>query len=106
MTEIKKEHERDMQKKVIKYLKENLPKGESFFWKVSERFSSGIPDIVGFCRGKAFAIELKVGRNKQTELQKRTMDDMMRAGVLTAVCYSVNDVATFIEGAKLCETKI
>lgn len=105
MTEIKKEHERDMQRKVIKYLKETLPKGESFFWKVSERFSSGIPDIVGFCRGKAFAIELKVGKNKQTELQKRTMDDMNRAGVLTAVCYSVSAVQEFMEETGLCETK-
>jgi hypothetical protein len=30
-----------------------------FYWKVSDKFTSGIPDFVGVWRGRFFAIELK-----------------------------------------------
>lgn len=97
MAVVKRELERDVQKKVLKYLKATLHEGESFFWKVSERYASGIPDIMGFYRGKGFAIELKVGNNKPTELQKLTMVRLRSAGVTVAVCYSVEEVKQFME---------
>lgn len=92
-----KEYERDLQKKVLKYLKNTLPEEESFFWKVSERYHSGIPDIVGFCKGRPFAVELKVGKNIPTELQALTIRKMSKSGVYAAVCYSVEEVQKFIE---------
>ena len=89
--EMKKQSESQLQTKVMKYLRDTY-KEEFFVWKVSERFSSGIPDIMGIYKGVPFYIELKVGSNKPTKLQEITMHELANAGAVGGVAYSLEQV--------------
>ena len=88
--------EADLQKSVRRWLKSELPADKSFFWKASDRYIAGIPDIVGCYDGLMWAIELKVGSNKPTKLQDITLSALRGAGALTQVCYSLAEVKDFI----------
>lgn len=83
--------ESELQTKVMKYLRDTYKDG-FFVWKVSERFSSGIPDIMGIHKGTPFYIELKVGKNKPTKLQEVTMKALDEAGAVGGVAYSLDEV--------------
>jgi hypothetical protein len=75
--------EKDFQRNVINMMKRDFP--DLWFFKVSDRFMGGIPDIIGCCRGRMFGIELKVSPNKTTKLQDFTIDLMRKAGARVAV---------------------
>ena len=49
---------------LLKTLKEH-----GFFWKASDRYHAGIPDIIGCVQGRFIAIEVKIDGNKPTPLQ-------------------------------------
>ena len=62
---------------------------------------AGMPDLMIFrpkfkANGNmmycGIAIELKVGRNKPTDLQKECLQALEEAGWLTGVCYSLDEV--------------
>lgn len=60
----------------------------------------GVPDIhLPVARGSYIGlyIELKCGRNKPTENQKRWLRDLRKAGHLTAVCYGWEQAKKLIE---------
>ena len=82
--------------KVLDVLRRKYPNG--FFYKTSDKFVSGVPDILGWIPGKSLAFELKVGRNKATPIQLYTLRKMQEAGVVTGVAYSVEDVLKIING--------
>jgi Holliday junction resolvase len=65
-------NETQFKTKVMRKLKE---KG-GFWYKTSDKFVRGIPDILGCFKGKFYALELKVGKNKATDLQKYTVDEI------------------------------
>lgn len=83
--------EAQFQDKVMKYLRTTY-KDYFFVWKVSERYQSGIPDIIGVYRGLMFFIELKVGSNKPTKLQEVTMEKLKGAGAVGGVAYTMEEV--------------
>ena len=37
---------------------------------------AGVPDFIGVCAGRFFAVEAKADKGKLTKLQKRTLDDI------------------------------
>ncbi len=49
-----------------------------FFWKASDRFRAGIPDIIGVCMGRFMAIEMKIDYNSPTPLQVHTLIQMVK----------------------------
>lgn len=63
--------------KVLNHLKK-IEHG--FFFKISDKFLAGIPDILGCYKGRFIAIELKVGKNKPTMIQKYVMNLINNAG--------------------------
>ena len=44
-----------------------------FFWKASDRFRAGIPDVIGVVAGQFIAIEMKIDYNTATPLQTHTL---------------------------------
>ena len=89
-----------LQKKVMEYLRKMRPTEPIFFWKASDKFVAGIPDIMGVYNGKSWGIELKVGKNKPTALQEATIANLRNAGAKVAVCYSMEAVQEFIKELK------
>lgn len=60
---------------------------------------AGVPDIhLSVARGRyhSLYIELKHGKNKPTELQKKWLQDLALQGNLTAVCYGWEQAAKLI----------
>jgi len=83
-------NETALKNKVLKWLKEEFPEG--YFWKCSENFTAGIPDILGCVKSRMIAIELKIGKNKATLQQKYTIRKLGAAGAITGICYDLNEV--------------
>jgi len=86
--------ESQLKKQVISYLKD-----KGVFWKISDRFQCGIPDILGLLKpsGKFVAIELKVHPNKVTELQGYILERIRVCGGIAGVAYSVEEVREIID---------
>lgn len=89
---VKQMPESRFQSKVMQHLKNTFNGEPAFFWKASDRFIAGIPDIMGVYRGLAWGIELKVGKNKTTSLQELTIAKLRYAGALCFVCYTMDDI--------------
>ena len=87
--------ETTLKRQVLQYIRRNHP--DAFCWKCSDRWVSGIPDIIICMCGKFIAIELKVGYNKPTKIQAVMMERIRDAGGQVAVCYSLKDVKNFLD---------
>lgn len=59
---------------------------------------AGTPDIIGCRNGQFIAIELKVGKNKPTDAQKRNLEEWLDHGAIAFVARSVNDVVGVLNG--------
>jgi len=64
--------------------------------KISDRYSSGYPDIWGCLKGKFFAIELKTEKGRTSAIQEYEMKMIRKAGGRVAVCRSVDEVKEFL----------
>ena len=88
--------ENTLQRKIQKYLKDNLPK--SVVWKNHGNQYSviGLPDLMCIQNGKLICIEVKIEGNRTTELQDITLRKLNTAGAYTIVAFSVKDVENFL----------
>lgn len=87
--------EKDFQRNVIKWIRKTYP--DMWFYKASDRFIAGVPDLVGCYAGRLWAIELKVGDNKPTKLQEFTMGQMCKAGAMVTVAWTLEEVKDFMQ---------
>jgi len=71
--------ESTIQTSILKYLK-GFPHPR-FVWKVSDRFRSGIPDILFIYKGKVIFIEVKQPGKEPTPIQSNTIDTLNKCGV-------------------------
>ena len=89
--------EKDLQRQVVKFLKKS---GVWFYHpKEGKRGTDGLPDIIGCCNGKFFAIELKTPERKKVKLRKeqvKVMDKIKEAGGFTLATNKFEDVVAFI----------
>ena len=88
-------NETALKAKVLKWLKKEFPEG--FFWKSSDNFTAGIPDIIGCIKSRMIAIELKVGKNVASDLQKLVLRKLGKAGAITGVCYSLDEIRELLK---------
>ena len=90
-----------LKEKVLAMIKREFP--DAWVYKTSDRWKSGIPDILVCKEGRFFAVELKVGNNKATRLQLYVLKQIKRAGGRVAVCRSVDQVRNLLnnEGGDL-----
>jgi hypothetical protein len=65
----------------------------------------GEPDIFGCVAGRAFVIELKVGKNKPTELQLQRLKEWSDVNAFALVCHSVDVATTMVGGLSVFGNK-
>ncbi len=70
------------------------------FWKASDRFVNGIPDIVACVGGIFVAAELKADNGTPTAQQELFILKTIRAGGVGGVCWCLQDVIDLIEEAR------
>lgn len=100
--------ERDVVASIKKYLA-SLG-SDIFFWKEhgGPYGTSGVPDIICCYKGRFLGLEVKLPSGKLTELQKRAIEKINRAGGIACRVESVDDVKAVIarvdlERRSLCE---
>ena len=93
--------ERDIVTAIRKYLA-SLG-SDVFFWKEhgSVYGTNGVPDIICCYKGRFLGLEAKLPGGRLTELQKRAIEKMNRAGGIACRVESVEDVKRVIERADL-----
>lgn len=69
--------EKQIQSKFLVFLKKNYP---GWWVKLSDKWMSGILDILGCYQGKFVHIEIKDTGKKPTELQQHTINKVTEAG--------------------------
>lgn len=72
-------------------LKERFRKAGWLVHKTSERFVSGWPDLLVIKKGTSVFIEVKVKTNSLSALQRKTLIDLAKAGVLAVVMRQLED---------------
>jgi hypothetical protein len=76
--------ESQLQSKLLKELRKH-----GWFYKASDRYRAGVPDIIGCCRGRFVALELKIEPNRPTPLQEYEMKAIYREdGYVNVVSYN------------------
>ena len=93
--------ERDVVAAIKKYLA-SLG-SDVFFWKEhgGPYGTSGVPDIICCYKGRFLGLEVKLPGGKLTELQKRAIEKINRAGGIACRVESVEDVRAVIARADL-----
>ena len=93
--------ERDIVTAIRKYL---ASMGRDvFFWKEHGSVSgtNGVPDIICCYKGRFLGLECKLPGGRLTELQKRALEKINRAGGVACRVESVEDVKRVIERVDL-----
>lgn len=67
-----------------------------WFYCPTDRFYSGIPDILMCWKGRWGAVELKTERGKVTPIQEHTLKTLDSAGCMTSVCRSGQEFYIFL----------
>ena len=90
-----------LQRKIQKYLKDNLP--NAVVWKNHGNQYSviGLPDIMCVYEGKIICIEVKISGNTPTKWQEITLKKLKEAGAITGIAYSIEDVKSILESNRL-----
>ena len=73
--------------------------GDVFFWKEhgSTYGTNGVPDIICCYKGRFLGLEAKLPGGRLTELQKRALEKINRAGGIARRVECVEDVRSVIE---------
>ena len=92
--------------KLTKMISSHLKRMGVFYWKTSDRYTSGIPDFVGCHCGLFFAIEVKASGKKSRDIQTYILDSIKRNGGATLVTDDFSLYLKFIEAIKdICLNK-
>lgn len=60
----------------------------------------GLPDIIAVIRGRFVAIEVKAGRDKQSEYQRARQFEIEKAGGAYLIVRDTNDILQFMQDLK------
>ena len=83
-----------MVSKLIKSLSEY-----GHFWKSSDRFRAGVPDVVGCVHGRFLGIEAKIDYNKPSAIQTYTLLQIIKhGGYACVITYSNRSKKWWIQG--------
>lgn len=92
--------EKTLKAQIIRMIKKEFPK--AWVWKVSDKFYSGIPDLLVLINGYALFLEIKFGDNNLTKLQEYTIKQIRKAGIAAYEVRSVEEARSkiLLEGGK------
>lgn len=86
--------EQKLQTKILKWLKAE----GCWVFKTVVCNRSGIPDIIGCTtKGRLFAIEVKFGSNKASELQNYNLREVAKCGGIAVLAYNLETVQEAIQ---------
>ena len=88
--------ETQLKVKVQKYLKSI----GAFYFKHSDRFSAGVPDLSVVYNGRTIWIELKTNIGRVSKMQKFYIDAINNAGGEAYVCRSLDEVKDIIRAER------
>ena len=96
------EAEKDLHRQIVAYLEQHhkVKVGHARMDRKST-FTEGWPDLTFAVKGRAFALELKVGSNKPDPEQLACISDMLVDGWNVAVVRSLEEVKVLLEGMGL-----
>ena len=79
----------------------NWLRGQTNVWhyKVSDRYTKGIPDIIACVNGIFVGIELKASNGTPSPHQLQRIKSIVDAGGIAMVCYSLEDVKKLVDEA-------
>jgi hypothetical protein len=83
--------------KVMKYLK---TLDNALFIKIADKFTSGLPDIIGCYNSKFMAFELKRKGKKPTKIQAHVLNGINKAGGVTEVITDLEQVKNIINNER------
>ncbi len=66
----------------------------------------GFPDCLIIHRGRAILIELKVGKNTLSKVQKEMKARLILAGAVVAVCWTLDEVVAFLNAAGIVKGRV
>jgi hypothetical protein len=87
--------EAKLTKKIKLHLESLSP--DVWFYKSSDRYTSGIPDVIGCCRGVFFGIEIKAPGKAPRKLQAHVLDMIKRSGGSCICVDSFTDYKQFMD---------
>lgn len=87
--------ESQIQTKIIKWIKKTYP--DAWVWKISDKWYSGVPDLMVINDTRHIFIEIKQKKGRLTPLQHYTIKAIINAGGEAHVARSVDDVREIIE---------
>ena len=79
----------------IKYLN-SLPESHAVTYTPSPYGKRSVSDILGCYKGRYVAIEIKIGKDTPTPLQKRFLRKVQEAQGFARVCWSIEQVKQFV----------
>lgn len=91
--------EAKLQLKVVRYLKELG--SNVWYFKASDKFTIGIPDLVICYSGRFIAIELKAPYGRASEIQAYQLQTIQRAGGEAFVCRTLDEVKKALHGSNM-----
>lgn len=87
-------------KQALKKRLKQLPPSDIWFYFAQDRFTSGVPDVIGVTRGVFFAVELKAPGEKPRALQGVVMKAIACAGGVVGHADNVDDALAIVELAR------
>lgn len=70
---------------------------DAWVWKISDRFYSGVPDLLVILYGRHYFFEIKTPTGTWTKLQKYTINAINKAGGRAFVVKSAKDVMDILK---------
>ena len=86
-----------VKRKILKYLK-GLKGG--IFCSISDRYTTGIPDIIGIYKGQGVGLEVKTGGGRPSAIQRWILARIKACGGISGVVRSVEDAEKVMEEVK------
>lgn len=77
-----------LKEQVLRWLKTQ----KVWVYKTSDRYRSGIPDLLIVKYGHLFAIELKAKDGVVSKIQEHTLKELSEYGAITGVCRTLQEV--------------
>ena len=79
--------ESQIQSKLINYLRIKYP--DAFIVKLSDKWQSGLPDLLMILKGTAYFYEVKSEKGKPTPIQLETHKALRLAGAMVSISYGL-----------------